>query len=51
MFCFVFLRKKFALPKAKSIFCRAMMKINPFAMPKAKEKMSGLFVSSIFPHE
>ena len=50
MFYFIFEKKTFALPKAKKYLCRAMLKINPFALPKAKEKMSGLFVSSIANH-
>ena len=50
MFCFIF-EKKFRSAQGEKYLCRAMLKINPFALPKAKEKMSGLFVSSIANHE
>ena len=51
MFCFIFEKKNFRSAQGEEYLCRAMLKINPFALPKAKEKMSGLFFSSIANHE
>ena len=39
MFCFIF--EKIRSAQGEKYLCRAMLKINPFALPKAKEKMLG----------